>query len=302
MNEEDNKGYSLKERLRLEAEAARQDARARELTEKANQEYYENSILPVMLSANEYFRAIVEDLNTIESSTTAFFPIGPTGSKDVAFNQADYRFFTDDPTRPRLVSLACTCEMKIPTTRNASSTMEANEFEKRLREMGVNFYRRRQENLSNADTEKSKFTMEGSITAGFELHARPEKRSVELFTRNLESEPRRSYLLKPELLGESLYESLGKLLLRETPILFKVEVDPRVREEFRRQLEAREKEQKRTVSETDSPNSLVTAKRASQQVMANTKSVIRGSTKNTQRVFERFSSRLLKPKDDDNSG
>ena len=302
MDNKDHKGYSLKDRLRLEAEAVRQDARARELTEKMNREYYESNILPVMLSANEYFKAIVEDLNTIESATTVFFPIGPPGSRDVAFNQANYRFFTDDPTCPHVVSLACTCEMKRPTIRHASSTIEGNEFEKRLREMGINFYRRRQEDLSNADTEKSKFTMEGSITAGFELHARPEKRSVELFTRNLESEPRTSYLLKPEHLGETLYESLGRLLLRETPTLFKVEVDPKVREEFRRQVEAREEERKRAISEKESSNSLVTAKRVSQQVVTNTKSVISVSTRNTQRVFEKFSSRLVKTKDDDNSG
>jgi len=302
LDDEDHKGYSLKERLRHEAEAALQDAKAREFTEKANREFYENSILPAMQSANEYFRAIVEDLKTIKSTTTVFFPIGPPGGRDVAFNQADYRFFIDDPTCPQLVSLACTCEMKTPTIRHVSSTLEANEFEKHLREMGVNFYRRRQEYVSDADMEKSKFTMEGAITAGFELHARPEKRSIELFTRNLESEPRTSYLLKPELLGETLYESLGRLLLRETATLFKVEVDPKVREELRRQVDAREEERKRAVSEIEASNSLVAAKRVSQQVVANTKYVISVSTRNTQRVFEMFSSRLLKSKDDDNSG
>jgi len=295
-------GHSLKARLRLEAEAARQDARARELTEAVNREYYESNILPAMLSANEYFKAIVEDLNTIDRATNALFPIGPPGRKDVAFTQKDYRFFTDDPKWPHLVSLACTCEMKTPTIRHASSIVEANEFEKHLREMGVNFYRRRQEDLSNAETEKSTFSMEGWITAGFEVHARPEKRSVELLTLNLESEPRTSYLLKPERLGETLYESLGRLLLRETSTLFKIEVDPKVRAELRRQVEAREEERKHAVSEIDSPNFLLAARRVSQQVMANTKSVTSVSTKNTQRVLEKVSSRLLKPKDDDHSG
>lgn len=239
---------SLRERLRRQAELAREQEQRRAAEDEEAEQFYDAELLPRMLAAASYFESIVADLNTIAAKTTAMFPIGPSRDRNVPFLQHDYTFFVDDRTRPREVAVNCVCELSAPVVRHVASARDGDEFEAYLRDMGIQFHRRRQLEMAIDDEEGSRFTMEGGVNAGFKITVDLSKRAFNVVTRNLETEPRRSYVFTAEKLQEPLFEGLGGLVLRESGVLVKSEVSTEVRERLRAEHEREEKERARLLA------------------------------------------------------
>lgn len=250
MKSRESPGYSLREQLRAEAEAKRRAAAEQESRAQADLAFYREQLLPPMLAAAEYFEGAIADLNAIDREVTALFPIGPDASREIPFRQSDYQVFVDNAAQPTSIAVSCLCEMKLPATRHIASVVEADSFEKHLREMGIEFHRRRQEDLSTGEPEKSRFTMEGSVSAGFNLNAMPEQRAIEVLTRNLEPEPRRSHMREPPDVNEELLETLLRLLLRQTNRLLRYEVDPQTRAWLQEQTELQKRERREALETT----------------------------------------------------
>lgn len=279
---------SLREQLRNEADAARRAAEAKESRAQADLAFYDEHLLPVMLRAAAYCEDAVDDLNAIGKEITALYPIGPSSGRDVAFRQGGYDVAVDNRAQPSRIAVTCTCEIKLPITRYITSIVEADGFEQHLREMGIEFYRRRQNDLSSGEPEKSRFAIEGSLIAGFTVAALPEQRAIEVLTRNLEPEPRRSHSLVPEKIDEELLESLLSLLLRQTDRLIGHEIDPEVKAWLREEAERHRKEREKINGEVSNSGVIARGVAITQQVKESTAPAIGASARRTRSLVRRF--------------
>jgi hypothetical protein len=240
---------SLKERLKQQA-ADKLAEESRRETERAEAEaFYLTQLKQRMLHAADYFKEIVTDLQTLDADTVAYFPFGSTGERLVPLRQHDYQIFVDDRHSPQEIQVVCTCELKLPVSRTVLSLSEANLFNTFLRNTGIPFHRFRQEDLSRGGDESSRFTIEGSLTAGFLIKAEPAAKSVKVQLRNIEDEPVREYLLQPDRIDEELLDRLGRLLLRETDTFITTTVPDEVRRELQAESERRERERRQIAAE-----------------------------------------------------
>jgi hypothetical protein len=229
---------SLRDHLR--EQAAQIEERDRELrqNELEQQQYFVQSILPVMKAAAIYFRDVVRDLEIVKPAIYPVYPIGPQAEREVVFTQSQYRVFVNDEHEPTQVSVNSTCEISAPTTRVVRELREADEFEQLLRDMGITYHRRRQEDYRGDGLDISRFIIEGSIQAGFRLSADIPGKRVRVETHNLEHTPNSAYMLKPERVNEELFDALGRVLLREQKQLLSTEVDDERRAQLRRDVVA----------------------------------------------------------------
>ena len=122
----DKKSVSLRERLKQQAEAAREAERRRSLANAEAERLYEIELLPCMLAAVEYFEGVVADLNTIGEPLAAVFPIGPSDARDVKLRQHDYSLLTDDQYRPREITVNCVCELTTPVIRHVANARDGD--------------------------------------------------------------------------------------------------------------------------------------------------------------------------------
>lgn len=228
---------SLRERLRKQAAETEEHERQRREDSLKKEQFYEQQLLPVMLDTAKYFAEIVADLERIQPETPVTIPVGSTGNRKLHFSQSSYRLFVDDQEEPREVAVSCICQLPAEKTLYVDSLMEADEFEETLREMGVNYHRRRQERSKHDAEERSRFVIDGSFTAAFTLRADPEREGIALHTANLEDKPTRHYILQADRLTEDFLENLGFLLLREKDKLIHTQVSSEFRQELRSKIE-----------------------------------------------------------------
>ncbi|MEM8490565.1 MAG: hypothetical protein AAF756_07020 [Pseudomonadota bacterium] len=273
---------SLRERLNVQAEAARAAEKTRSEQASASAEFYRTHLRERLLRAADYFQGIVEDLQTIQFETSAMYPFGPSGERDVLLKQHDFLFSVDDPELPKKVSVACTCDLKLPVSRTVQNLHDANEFEDYLRETGIRYYRHRQTDLSSSGNESSRFTVEGSLTAGFHLQANPEKQGIDLHTLNLERLPTRSYLLQPERVEDILFERLGRLLLREIDSAVKTEVSPEVRKALQAKAAQRQRERAQVDAQSEAASAQAKEGRASRHAQI----ALKDAGKKTKKTLE----------------
>jgi hypothetical protein len=260
----------LKEQLREKAARAQERARSEEARAQAAERYFAEAILPAMQTATEYFEAVVNDLVTINQSISLMLPLGPPSSPGVSLSQSRYRFRVDDRDQPRSLAVTCTCELGSTVTRYFHDVRDADDYEQQLRDIGLDYFRRRQEPQTAEEVEISRFTVEGSCQAGFTLSADIDRQRINVELHNLEDRPIRSYVLTPERLTEDLCEVLAELLLRERSYFLKTELDDEIREQLRREVDARNREQERAVS-------LAAAERFAEQAQRTSNSVATGA-------------------------
>jgi len=238
---------SLRDRLRNEAIRAEEKARDEAIAESESRDFYRRELQPRMLAAREYFEAIAQDLQTIHTPIKAYYDLA---HDDVPLMQSDYTIFVDDQAEPHELTLICHCELHRPVARTLWTLREADDFEQRLRDMGLVYHRRR-EDTSARNEEASSFTIEGGLRAGFSLRANPGDRSAQIETRNLEETPTRRYRLQPQRLSEELFEELGMLLLREKHSILRTELPVDTRRLLRAEAEKRRDEREHLQSQTD---------------------------------------------------
>lgn len=239
---------NLKEQLREKAALAKAQEQSQQERAASAERYFIESILPAMKTAADYFAVIVDDLVTINQSLPCSLPIGPASSPNVSFSQSRYRFRVDDQNQPRSFSVTCTCEIGSTVTRYFHDVREADDYEQQLRDIGIDYYRRRQEPQHADEVETSRFTVDGSCQAGFTLSADIDRQRISADLHNLEDRPIRSYVLTPERLTEDLCESLAELLLRQRGHFLKTQLDDEMREQLRQQVDAKTHERNKAVA------------------------------------------------------
>lgn len=233
----------LREQLQQQAASIRQQSAARSDRTTRDREFYRQHSGPALQAAADYFRTVVSDLEVVQPSVRFTLPIGPRTDPNIAFRQGSYRLAVDGDDEISGLSVTARCEMNAVISRHIDDLREADAYEQMLRERGLAFFRRRSEDLRGGDSESSHFTVEGGMPSGFRLTADLPGRRIRVQTHNLEEQPLRLHLLRPQRFDEELFESLGRLLLREQDHLVFTEVSAQVRERLRRQICAREQAQ-----------------------------------------------------------
>jgi len=221
---------NLREQLRQLAETVEERRADDELAAAEHERAYREEILPALRRVAEYFGAVVGDLETLEHSIMTEFPLGPANSPGVAFRQSGYRLYIDDSRNTREVAVTCNCELSSPLTRRIGVQKDADDFERRLRGMGLSYHRLREHNLSHGQSESSRFSVQGEMHSGFRMRIAPDCKRITLEMRNLEDRPTVTHVVDPQRLDEALLDTLGRLLLRERRFLFKGEMSAEDRE------------------------------------------------------------------------
>ena len=240
---------NLREQLRHQA-ATVEDRRADdELAAAERERTYREEILPALRRAGEYFGAVVGDLETIGHSIVTDFPLGPANSPGVAFRQSGYRLYIDDSRNTREVAVTCNCELSSPLTRRIGVQKDADDYERRLRGMGLSYHRLREHNLSHGQSESSRFSVEGEMHSGFRMRIAPDGKRIALETRNLVDRPTVTHVVDPENLDDELLDTLGRLLLRERRFLFKSEMSVEHRERLSAEVKRLQLERERELAE-----------------------------------------------------
>jgi hypothetical protein len=288
----------LRERLRREAAAVMAEQTRAELQEQDRERAYREKLLPKMLYAAEYFRAIIDDINIINPIVLADFPIGPSDRETVELKQGGYRIFVDDASQPREITVSCTCSLSEPIVKHCQNARDADTFEAVVREMGLGYHRRRQSDLSTTQTERSRFLMEGQLSASFTIKANVENTNLEVTTHNLEEKPRILHTLSLETVDEAFLESLTSLLLRESSILIQRQISEQTRQELRATIDAHEKSREAMLEETRVAEALESANRLDKRIVRSAgetskmaAKAVYGKTRQALKAIERTSNR-----------
>ena len=231
----------LREQLRQQAAAVEQKNTAQAGQESSDEQIYREQLLPALRAAARYFTDVVNDLEIIRQTLRFCLPMGPQTSPEVKFRQSSYRIAIDDEEQTREIMVSARCELTSVLTRRIDDLRSANSYEEMLRERGLSFFRRRSEHLSGPQLESSHFTVEGAMSCGFTLRADLANRRIQVRTHNLEDRPVREHPLAPQRVDESLFESLGRLLLREQDQLLFTEVSDEMRQKLRERVRSGER-------------------------------------------------------------
>lgn len=230
----------LREQLHQQAATIRQQSAAESARSDQDEQFLREHIIPALRAAVDYFEAVVADLAVVRPTVRFSLPIGPRSDPQVPFRQGDYSLNTEGDDAVSGLTVTARCTMNAVVTRHIDDLREADAYERMLRERGLAFFRRRSDDPGLAGGESSHFTVEGGMPAGFRLTADIRGRRIRVQTHNLEEQPTRVHLLRPQRFNEELFESLGRLLLREQDQLVFTEVSEEVRERLQRQIAARE--------------------------------------------------------------
>jgi len=233
----------LREQLHEQAATIRQQTEAESARSDQDEQFLREHIIPALSAAEDYFEAVVTDLAVVLPSVRFSLPIGPRTDPNVPFRQADYSVNPEGGDSISGLAVTARCTMNAVVTRHIDDLREANAYEDMLRERGLAFFRRRSDDPRLIGGESSHFTVEGEMPAGFRLTADIRGRRIRVQTHNLEEQPVRVHLLRPQRFNEELFEALGRLLLREQDQLVFTEVSEEVRARLQRQVAAREQAQ-----------------------------------------------------------
>lgn len=231
----------LREQLRQQAAVVERQNAAQIGQESTDEQVYRDQLLPALRGAASYFKAVIDDLEIIQSTLRFSLPLGPRTAPEVKFRQSAYRLAIDDEEEIREIMVSARCELTAVLTRRIDDLRAANSYEEMLRERGLSFFRRRSEQRSGPQTESSHFTVEGAMSCGFTLQADLPNRRIQVRTHNLEDRPIRVHPLAPQRLDEALFESMGRLLLRQQDQLLFTEVSDELRAQLRERVRSGER-------------------------------------------------------------
>jgi hypothetical protein len=233
---------SIRERLRREATEKERAQSSQKERAAADEAWYREYAHAKLAAAATFCSEIVRDLNTIDSALEAQLELPDAKATKIPFVQKGYHLHIDNPDAPRRVAVAGICELTGELSYLTESVVDGDRFERFITDAGIEFHRRRQHDAIISGEESSRFVLESSFRAGFELRADLSQRQITVITRCIETEPKKIRSLKPERVDDILFEQLTELLLRETNSLTKVKVDPEIRAQLQAESERRKRE------------------------------------------------------------
>ena len=212
-------------------EDLKQDAELR-----AQEEFYEAELRPVMLRAYDYFSEIVENLNIVAPDIRPNYPIDPLERDGITLGQNDYEFDFDNSKKPRQINIYCTCTLERPLEFHVPTKDAVLKYGDLLNSYGFPHHcKNHLDDLYNI--RGGTFLLEGPLKVHIKIFAHPADRCIYLTFRNLEDQPDKRYKFSPDALDDEFLERVARVLIRQERKLVEVQVSDNVRDELRRHLE-----------------------------------------------------------------
>jgi hypothetical protein len=222
--------------LQARAEEIKAEERARSAELAARDQYYQETLKPVMLLARNYLGEVIGNLNVIQPDIRPRYPLDPASKVGISLTQADYRLDFDNPDDPHQLDIRCTCTLEQPLEMRVSGPA-AVKRQTDLLESYKFFYHRKDERGQRHNVTAATFFLEGPVRVHIRLLADAAERCIHILLRNIEEQPVQRYRFAPQQVDQGLLERLGRVLIREETTLVKVEVNAEVREQLRQRIE-----------------------------------------------------------------
>lgn len=222
--------------LQSEVKKLKEDDLKQDAELRAQEEFYDAQLKPVMVRAYDYFSEIVENLKIVAPDIRPNYPIDPQEREGITLNQSDYQFDFDNVKNPRQINIYCTCTLEQPREFHVPTKDAVLKYAELLKSYGFPHHcKNHLDKLYNI--RGGTFLLEGPLNIHIRILAHPADRCIYLIFRNLEDQPNKRYKFLPEAVDDVLLERLARVLIREESKLVEVQVSDGVRGELRRQLE-----------------------------------------------------------------
>jgi hypothetical protein len=227
---------NLLESLRSEVKV-KQAEQARSLAQhEREQEYYRDTLRPVMLKAKVYLSEVVDCLRFLDSHMPVELPLSPDNKSMVSMDQKGYELFYDDSVNPTHLELVFDCDLVRSQNFHLPTRGEVERYTEYLDSLDFPYHRKtqldRQYEISSAN-----FKLEGPLKVRIGIVASPADRCIYIHLRNLEATPRKRYKFSAERVDTALLDRLSRLILRQETDLVTVELCPETRQRLRNQVE-----------------------------------------------------------------
>jgi len=214
--------------------------------------YYQETILPRMVKAYQFFNEFVKHLNYIKHETFVEYPLLPSGQLQ-RLQQTDYTIVIDSSKAIKEINFKMLCVMEKPREFELFGRDAVLSMADKIEQYSFRHERKNQKNR-DMELESAKFILEGPLPLNVQILADVAEGKIRLALRNFNEPGFTKYILSPEQFDVPFLDRLGKFVIRQEKILFggegisdeakknlqdKVVVEKRLREEEMREAEAR---------------------------------------------------------------
>jgi hypothetical protein len=226
----------LLDNLQSQVDKIREEENQQNAQLQVQEAYYESHLKPVMIRVHEYFATIIKNLNIVEPEISTSYPLNPVETAGILVKQSDYRFHSDSGRHPHQIDILAHCNFVRPMEFYVPTKHGAANYSDLLESYGFPYHRKNKLDMMY-DICGATFHLEGPIEAHIRVSANLAEKCINIFVRNIESNPIKKYRVPPEKVDDDLLERLARLLIREESTLVEVKVCQSVRDEFQLQLE-----------------------------------------------------------------
>lgn len=232
--------------LKQQAETLR-TAEAQEAERRAaEQQYYQQTLRPVMLQVLEYLDELIKQINYVQPERTIAYPLAPDRTTPLALNQSAYKLVIDSSATPRQLDVRVAAQLVEPAEYELRDRAAIEAYVNHLQSYGFKYHRRDQLN-NNHHLQSARFTLEGPLRLAMRVEAEPQNKAIAVLLKNFARPGVQSYSYRAEQINDDVLDRMGRLILHEVDSLNPpVAVPEQTREQLRRQLAQAQTEQSDT--------------------------------------------------------
>lgn len=226
----------LLDNLQSRVDKIREEENKKNVQLQDEEAFYESQLKPVMIRVQDYFATIIENLNIVAPEVYASYPLNPVEKTGVLLKQSEYSIHSDSGRHPHQVEILAICNMVGPLEFYVPTKDGASNYDDLLESYGIPFHRK---NKLDAmfEIRGATFLLEGPIKSHIIVSTNAAEKCINIFVRNIESQPIKRYKFDPGKVDEKLLERLARLLVREETTLVEVKLCETFRDELQAQLE-----------------------------------------------------------------